>query len=73
MNVYILSVAPETYFFCILDGCDQDDMTKMVVSSDEIDILEVTPGTVCKVTLDGKAKALELGKWFSMGMKCGCL
>ena len=39
-----------------------DVSSKMVVLSDEIDILKVTPGTVFKVALDGsyyKAKLLE--------------
>ena len=43
--------------------------SKMVVSPDEINILEVTLGTVCKVAFDGsyyKAKVLEIGEWFTM-------
>ena len=53
-----------------MDDPEGDDMydvvsSKMVVPPDEMDILEVTPGTVCKVAFGGsfyKAKMLEVGE-----------
>ena len=42
--------------------------SKMVVPPDEVDILEVAPGTVCKVAFGGsyyKAKVLGVGECHS--------
>ena len=53
-----------------IDDPEGDDMydvvnSKMVVPPDEVDILEVTSGTFCKVAFGGsyyKAKVLEVGE-----------
>ena len=66
---YLLAI--ETYFLVNwMDDPEGDDMydvvsSKMVVPPDEIDILDVTPGAVCKVAFHGsyyKAKVLEVGE-----------
>ena len=59
----------DTYFLINwLDDPEGDDMvnSKGVVPAGDVDILEVTPGTICKVAYSGcfyKAKVLQIGTY----------
>ena len=67
----------DTYFLINwLDDPEGDDLydvvnSKLVVPPDDVDILGVTPGTICKVAYGGsyyKAKVLQIGWYLSYDM-----